>query len=81
MPSPASPTEAISYLNNCLQPQAAAPLCDAMMGLFQNHPDWAPVLVPVYARHLNSHEFQRLSAQFPMLSNLFNVYNRLAAAA
>ncbi|PIW19015.1 hypothetical protein COW36_02585 [bacterium (Candidatus Blackallbacteria) CG17_big_fil_post_rev_8_21_14_2_50_48_46] len=76
----ASASDAIPYLNTFAQGNHPDHLCDAMIDIFSNRPDMATVLIPTYARYLTAQEFQRLSARFPALTNLFTGYQQTLGA-
>lgn len=77
MTNPATPSEAIPYLNSYVQQNSPESLCDAMINLFTSNLEMAKTLVPAYAKFLTGNELDRLSSSFPALSPLFNGYREI----
>lgn len=76
MSQPATFSETIPYLNASIQ-RGAGQLLDALINLFNQHPDFAAAIIPAYAKYLNSQDFETLSHLFPALSPLLNGYRQI----
>ncbi len=69
-------TEIIPQLNAASQQPGQ--LFHTLKDVFSQRSEWAAALIPSYASHLASAEFDALSQEYPALAPLLNGYRSLA---